>query len=63
MHQSQDIGNVRRELILKVLLAQRTELAPPLQVGGTRLQPEPRDGSCARIQTRKKAIESLPAAA
>ena len=63
MHQSQDIGNVRSELILKVLLAQRTELAPPLQVGGTRLQPELRDGSRVRIQAQKKAIERLTAVA
>ena len=63
MHQSQDIGNVRRELILKVLSAQRAELAAPRPVGGTRLQRELLDGSRVRIQAQKKAIERLTAVA
>jgi len=63
MHQSQDIGNVRRELILKVLCAQRAELAPPRRVGGMCLQTELRDGSRVRIQAQKKAIERLTAVA
>jgi hypothetical protein len=54
MHQSQDIGNIRRDLILKVLLAQRTASSPAQQVGVTRIQRELLDGSRARIQTRRK---------
>jgi len=63
MHQSQDIGNVRRELILKVLSAQRAELARTRQVGSMCLQRELRDGSRVRIQGQKKAVERLTAVA
>jgi hypothetical protein len=60
MQQSQDIGNVRRELILKALSAPSTQIdCPPQRVGSARLQRELVDENQARIQAQKKAIERL----
>jgi hypothetical protein len=63
MRQSQDIGNVRRELILKVLSAQRTKISLLRQIEGARCQREVLEGSRARIQTQKRVIERLTAVA
>lgn len=61
MEQSQDIGNVRLELIVTALGAVSTKTrCRPNKVKGSRLRAEPPAEEPARIQVRRKPDKSVP---